>query len=174
YLGGGFSTVGPFVSPTFRRNVAAVDLAGTPTAWNASTDDFLVSALAANASNVYYGGLFARPLGLYHPNLANAGASAARTDVPAHAPGLGLLATSEPNPFTRSARIHLVLPAARPVTAELLDLAGRRVRVLLRSSLLPAGSHDIDMSGTGLAAGMYLCRIEAGEWSRTVKVVHAR
>jgi len=58
----------------------------------------------------------------------------------------------------------LAEPAA--VRMEVLDVAGKRVRLLMNDTPMPAGNHTVDWRGRGddgrlLAAGVYLVRMLA-------------
>jgi subtilisin family serine protease len=85
------------------------------------------------------------------------------------------LAQNHPNPFNPSTRIAFGLPSGGPVTVTVYDLAGRRVRELLRADL-PAGDHSVRWDGRRddgrpAAAGMYLYRLTAGGETLTRKAM---
>ena len=69
--------------------------------------------------------------------------------------------TNYPNPFNPSTTISFELPAGAEVRLKLFNVLGQEVRVLL-DSYLPSGVHTIRLDGTGLASGIYLCRLQAG------------
>jgi len=100
---------------------------------------------------------------------------------PAWVPGEFGLSSARPNPSSGSARVTLGLPRDEAVAADVFDLAGRRVRELLRGRL-PAGSHVItwdglDAGGRAAPAGLYLVRVRAGQRtaeSRLVRLADAR
>jgi len=71
------------------------------------------------------------------------------------------LAQSAPNPFRRSAEISYRLEAAGPVRLDLFDVTGRLVRTL-EDGERSAGEHRVTLDGTGLPAGTYAYRLEAG------------
>jgi hypothetical protein len=86
--------------------------------------------------------------------------------VPAQGPGSVLALRNEPNPFNPATVIRFELPEDRRVGLEILDLTGRRIRVLQRG-WLEAGSHAIrwdgrDQGGHPVASGVYFYRLEAG------------
>ncbi|MEM6782407.1 MAG: T9SS type A sorting domain-containing protein [Bacteroidota bacterium] len=72
------------------------------------------------------------------------------------------LAANYPNPFAQTTEIQYTLPAATDVTVEVFDVLGRRVAVLVDASQ-PAGQHEVEFDARGLASGLYLYRIQAGE-----------
>ncbi|MBN2465615.1 T9SS type A sorting domain-containing protein [candidate division WOR-3 bacterium] len=85
-------------------------------------------------------------------------------------PRLQLAAT--PNPFVGQARLQYSLPVAGRVRLELYDAAGRLVRVV-RNGLQESGQHAATLDSRGLAAGIYLLRLDTGPSAaaRTVKLV---
>jgi hypothetical protein len=56
---------------------------------------------------------------------------------------------------------------------ELYDLAGRLVRVLV-SGRQAAGTHQVALSGEGLASGIYLLKLTTPRESRAIKVTLLR
>ncbi len=88
------------------------------------------------------------------------------------------LAASFPNPFAERTTIPYRLDRAGPVSLAVYDLLGRRVRTLVDATR-PAGSHTAtwdgrDASGRRLSAGVYVCRLEAGEQAETRRLVLVR
>ncbi len=71
-----------------------------------------------------------------------------------------------PNPFGRSTTVRYALPHAAPVTLEVLDLQGRRVRVLAAGvqgpGIIAASWDGRDARGSALSSGVYLYRLRAG------------
>jgi hypothetical protein len=84
-----------------------------------------------------------------------------------------------PNPFNPATTLAFTLPAPAAVTLTLHDAAGRRVRTLLRGTVLEAGAHarrwdGRDQSGRALAAGVYLARLTAGGVTSLERLVLVR
>ncbi len=67
-----------------------------------------------------------------------------------------------PNPFNPSTVVRYQLPAASNVKLVVYDLLGREVAVLV-NEWKAAGSHEVEFHATGLASGMYMCRIQADD-----------
>jgi hypothetical protein len=67
-----------------------------------------------------------------------------------------------PNPFNPSTTIAFALPKASFVTLKIYSLLGNEVAALV-SEKLPAGKHQRVWQVKGLATGVYLCRLEAGD-----------
>ena len=71
-----------------------------------------------------------------------------------------------PNPFNPATSLRFSLDAGGPVTLRVYDVGGRLVRTLLADVPLAAGEHAAawdgrDGSGRTVAAGVYVCRLEA-------------
>ena len=85
---------------------------------------------------------------------------------------------SAPNPFNPRTTIHFGLPEARPVRLSIYDVAGRRVRVLV-DGVHSAGMHQavwsgVDTSDRQVPSGIYLAVLEAGDVSRSLKLLLAK
>jgi photosystem II stability/assembly factor-like uncharacterized protein len=66
-----------------------------------------------------------------------------------------------PNPFNPTTTVVVETDRGATVTLELHDLLGRRVAILMHGMVGP-GQHRVAVSGSGLAAGVYICRLFAG------------
>jgi hypothetical protein len=89
------------------------------------------------------------------------------------------LGPNRPNPFTARTTIEFGTSADAPVTVEVFDLHGRRVRTLVDGRSMPAGSHTVSwdggtVSGAPAPAGIYFCRLTADGHTATRKVTLAR
>ncbi len=80
------------------------------------------------------------------------------------------LVQNYPNPFNPSTQIAFSLPTASTVKLEVFDLLGRRV-ALLADGMLNAGYHTRLFDGSDLSSGMYLYRIQAGEFVQVKKMM---
>ena len=83
-----------------------------------------------------------------------------------------------PNPFNPTTTVDFSMPVASKVTISAFNLLGRKVRTLLDGNK-NIGVHRISWDGrhdTGaqLPAGVYLCRMEAGDFVKTIKMVLVR
>ena len=76
-----------------------------------------------------------------------------------------------PNPVARVATMRYALPEAAPARLAVYDLLGREVAVL-RAGVHPVGQHETRLGG--LAAGVYVVRLEVGEEVRTQRVTVLR
>jgi hypothetical protein len=77
------------------------------------------------------------------------------------APATWFLAQNYPNPFNPSTEITFGVGTAGPVRLKVYDMLGREVTTLV-DGVLPAGVHRRSFDAGGLAAGMYLYRLQAG------------
>lgn len=81
------------------------------------------------------------------------------------------LSRNYPNPFNPVTHIRFGLPKASQVKITVYNVIGQEVAVLLKEQK-DAGFHTIDfVPGDHLASGLYLYRIEAGEFQESRKMV---
>lgn len=78
-----------------------------------------------------------------------------------------------PNPAQSSSTIEFSLASTYNVTLKLIDRNGATVATLL-DAVLPHGRHSHRLSTTGLASGVYLCRLQAGPKVTTACIVVTR
>ena len=88
------------------------------------------------------------------------------------------LQANAPNPFSESTTIAYQLAEEETVEIAVYDVLGRRVQTLV-SERQKAGVHEIEWrpgeaGGASLASGVYFCRMEAGDYTATRKVVLVR
>ncbi|TKJ42429.1 hypothetical protein CEE37_01740 [candidate division LCP-89 bacterium B3_LCP] len=75
-----------------------------------------------------------------------------------------------PNPFNPSTVLRFQLPDVSPVNLAVYDISGRLVAELI-NGWRDAGVHEVTFDASDLASGIYLYRIEAGEFSASGKMV---
>ncbi|TKJ42179.1 hypothetical protein CEE37_00440 [candidate division LCP-89 bacterium B3_LCP] len=80
-----------------------------------------------------------------------------------------------PNPFNPTTTISFTLPEPGLVRLEVFDIRGREVGSAqdrpLREGWMVAGQQQITFDGSGLASGIYIYRLTAGEFSASGKMV---
>jgi hypothetical protein len=78
-----------------------------------------------------------------------------------------------PNPFNPSTKILYLLPKASDVKIVVFDVLGREVATLV-NEFKPAGTHTVEFNAVNLASGVYLYRIEAGDFKDTKKMMFVK
>jgi subtilisin family serine protease len=96
------------------------------------------------------------PLGVVNPELA--------------APQEFALHNPHPNPFNPSTTLRYQVSAFSHVNLKVYDTAGRLVSTLV-DNWQPAGTHQVNFDASSLAAGVYLARMTAGDFTATQKLV---
>lgn len=86
------------------------------------------------------------------------------------------LSQNYPNPFNPSTTIKFALPSAAPVTLEIYNTLGVKVRTLIAGDMMAAKFHQItwngmDESGSVVPSGMYLYRLVAGDFKASKKMM---
>jgi hypothetical protein len=89
-------------------------------------------------------------------------------------PKVFALHPSRPNPFHGQALLRFDLPVAKQVSMEVFDVAGRRVAVPLEPKTLQPGRHSILFRPDRLESGVYFCRMRAGRFEQTQKMLLIR
>jgi hypothetical protein len=75
-----------------------------------------------------------------------------------------------PNPFNPTTVARSQLPTASHVTLVVYDLLGREVAVLANERRV-AGYYQDTYDATGLASGVYICRLTAGTFVKSIKML---
>lgn len=78
-----------------------------------------------------------------------------------------------PNPFNPSANIRFILPESGPVKLTLYDIRGKEQRTLV-SEYRSAGTHEVQFSSEGLAAGVYFCTLKHNSITLSRRMVLAK
>jgi hypothetical protein len=80
------------------------------------------------------------------------------------------LSQNYPNPFNPTTTISYALPRSLAVELTVVDLLGRKVRVL-EEGTMPAGNHRMTFDAIDLPSGVYFYRLEAGDFVETRSMV---
>ena len=75
-----------------------------------------------------------------------------------------------PNPFNPSTVIKFAIPKEAQVNLSVYNLLGEKVREL-KNEIMQPGNYSIEFNSSVLASGMYLYRIQAGEFVQTKKMI---
>jgi len=101
--------------------------------------------------------------------LGNLGAFTSVTEH-AEAPTEFALYQNYPNPFNPATSIDYALPVAAEVSLAIYNNAGQKVAQLVKGRMR-AGRHQISFEAAGLASGVYVCRLQAGAFVKSMKLV---
>ena len=88
-------------------------------------------------------------------------------------PSIFELKQNYPNPFNPSTTIEFDLPKTSEVTLKIFNILGEEVAMLV-SDRLSTGSYSYEWDASNLASGVYLYRLQAGEYVETRKMVLMR
>jgi len=91
-------------------------------------------------------------------------------ETPTEIPNKFELNQNFPNPFNPSTTISYSLPQSETVTLKVYNIVGKEVATLLSDVRQSAGRHQVSFNATDLSSGVYLYRIEAGDFIRTKKM----
>ena len=85
---------------------------------------------------------------------------------------------NSPNPFNPTTTIRYDLPEESNVKLTVFDIRGQQV-LTLQDNVKPPGNYEVkwngmDQSGKQVSTGVYFCRLQAGTFSQTIKMVYLR
>jgi hypothetical protein len=83
------------------------------------------------------------------------------------------LSNNYPNPFNPTTTIEFHLFQKVAVTLRIFNILGEEVTTLV-SGFLPPGHHAVNWNASNMASGVYLYRLEAGEFVETKKMIILR
>ena len=75
-----------------------------------------------------------------------------------------------PNPFNSTVNVRFGLPEETYVRLKVFDISGREVATIANGKM-QAGYHTVTLNGMNLSSGMYLYQLEAGSFSKTMKMM---
>ncbi len=80
------------------------------------------------------------------------------------------LYSNYPNPFNPTTSIPFNLAKNCHVTIEIYNMMGQCVSTLLNEHM-QTGYHEIEFNAWNMSSGLYLCRLQAGEFSQVMKMM---
>jgi len=80
------------------------------------------------------------------------------------------IAQNYPNPFNPSTNITFQIPTGGNVSLKVYDVLGKEVAVLI-DEYKDAGRYSVNFNGSNLASGIYLYKLQAGNFTSTKKLV---
>ena len=129
---------------------------------NSGTANRLWGVAFADANNGWavgeYGTILHYNGGLWSP--------ASRTQTPE----VYSLGQNYPNPFNPATTIHYTMKTAGKVSVKVYDVLGQEVATLVEGVDL-AGEHAVIWNAAHVPSGVYFCRMEAGSFAQTRKVM---
>ena len=87
-----------------------------------------------------------------------------------YAPNQYSLNQNHPNPFNPTTQISYCLPTDGFVTLKVFDIMGSELVSLINENL-KAGSYTATFDASKYASGIYICRISAGNYSSSIKMI---
>jgi photosystem II stability/assembly factor-like uncharacterized protein len=136
------------------------------TAVNTGLPSTYIDNLAVDEANLYCGstgsGVWLRPLS----EMITTSVSEPSCELPT----MFRLQQNFPNPFNPSTTIKYELPKSSEVRLSVYDMLGREVNVLVNETKA-AGVHEVRFDASGLASGMHLCRLRAGDYIATKRLL---
>jgi hypothetical protein len=90
-----------------------------------------------------------------------------------HVPYIFSLKQNYPNPFNPKTLINYQLPKTSNVEISIYNLLGQKVAILIDEKQNP-GNHQVKWDASGFASGIYLYKIEAGEFQDVKKMILLR
>lgn len=88
-------------------------------------------------------------------------------------PNVFKLEQNYPNPFNPSTIIKFAVPERSNVLIKIYDILGSELATLVNEELNP-GWYEKDFNAAGLSSGVYLFRMEAGNYVNTKKMILLR
>ena len=138
------------------------------TSWsavNSGLTNTSVFALATSGTNLFAGtqgdGVWRRPLSEFVTSVEETGLQL---------PEIYALAQNYPNPFNPSTTIHYQIPNAGHVMLKVYDMLGREVATLVNQEQ-EQGRYSAAFDASRLASGVYITRLTAGDYTKTLKMV---
>ena len=80
------------------------------------------------------------------------------------------LSQNYPNPFNPSTTFQFQIPEQNHVTLKVYDILGNEVATIVNGQL-PTGSYNYQWEASGFASGVYIYRLQAGNFVKTKKLV---
>ena len=83
------------------------------------------------------------------------------------------LSQNYPNPFNPSTKINYQIPSFNHVILKVYDVLGKEITQLVNEEK-PAGNYEVTLNASNLSSGIYFCRMQAGNYTQTRKMILLR
>jgi hypothetical protein len=84
-----------------------------------------------------------------------------------------MLYQNYPNPFNPSTAIKFYLSSDQKVSLKVFDIQGREIETLVNGNF-SSGYHEVQWFTGGVSSGVYFCRLQAGTFTETRKMIFAK
>lgn len=84
-----------------------------------------------------------------------------------------VLSQNWPNPFNPTTIIHYYAPKSAHVTLKIYNSLGREIETIV-NQVVSQGSHQLEWNARNLSSGVYFCRMQAENYSETIKMVYEK
>jgi uncharacterized delta-60 repeat protein len=138
-----------------------------------NSNDYAVALAADNSGNVYVTGSSEGDGWRIYTTIKYVQTPVSVENEAPVSPSHYWLAQNYPNPFNPSTTIEFTLPKSTFVTLKVYNLLGEEVATLIAEQR-SAGIHKLNWDARGLASGVYLYRLEAGEFVQVKKLILMR
>ena len=105
--------------------------------------------------------------------VVNAGEAQKRNSGNHRLPTVFDLRNNYPNPFNPETKIKFQLPENADISIIIYDILGSRIEVL-HSGPLNAGYYEKTFKPEGLASGVYICRMHAPKFNKSIKLIYMK
>ncbi len=85
-------------------------------------------------------------------------------------PNQVILSQNYPNPFNPTTLIKYQIPVESFTTLKVYDVLGNEVATLINEEK-PAGNYEVEFNSAGFASGVYLYKLQAGEFIEMKKMI---
>ncbi len=167
YIGGNFTTSG-LVNAYDVIEWSTAD--SSFTTLGSGTNTTVRCIVAMDSDNTYYGGLFSTAGDKPSYRFAHYSPTLTAVNEQPGIPQSFELMQNYPNPFNPTTVISYQLANVGHVTLKVYDILGRQVATLVDGVQSP-GLHNVVFDGSKFASGVYLYRIQNGNYTRTMKMV---
>jgi subtilisin family serine protease len=79
------------------------------------------------------------------------------------------LSQNYPNPFNPSTKVNYTIPQKSNVKMKLFDILGNEIKTLLNEEV-ESGVHSLSVDMNGYSSGIYLIKLIAGDFTKSIKV----